>query len=164
MLKYQPIAEDFRFIRSSTEIAYAYSRFGRYAYDMSLVRETYGGVSECVNEGLIETSTRVKKMIRDAVISFKELDIRKAIKIESREKKVDKIYRERIPQLVNAENTKCALMETLILRYLERIADHAIFMSNAINYIVTGKHRPSEERIDSHTNKINHYPNLSKIK
>lgn len=151
MLKYQPIAEDFRFIRSSTEIAYAYSRFGRYAYDMSLVRETYGGVSECVNEGLIETSTRVKKMIRDAVISFKELDIRKAIKIESREKKVDKIYRERIPQLVNAENTKCALMETLILRYLERIADHAIFMSNAVNYIVTGKHRPSEERIDSHT-------------
>ncbi len=141
MLKYQPIAEDFRFIRSSTEIAYAYSRFGRYAYDMSLVRETYGGVPECVNEGLIETSTRVKKMIRDAVVSFKELDVRKAIKIESREEKVDKIYRERIPQLVNAENTKCALMETLILRYLERIADHAVFMSDAVNYIVTGKHK-----------------------
>ena len=42
-------------------------------------------------------------------------------------------------------------METLILRYLERIADHAIFMSNAVNYIVTGKHRPSEDSIDSHT-------------
>ena len=97
--------------------------------------------TECVNEGLTETSTRVKKMIRDAVISYKELDIRKAIKIESREQKVDKIYRERIPQLVNSDNTKCALMETLILRYLERIADHAVFMSDAVNYIVTGKHK-----------------------
>lgn len=26
-----------------------------------------------------------------------------------------------------------------------------MFMSDAINYIVTGKHRPSEERITSHT-------------
>ena len=80
-------------------------------------------------------------MIRDAVISFSELDIRKAIKIFEREEKVDKIYRERIPELVNADNTKCALAETLILRYLERIADHAVFMSDAVNYIVTGKHK-----------------------
>ena len=87
------------------------------------------------------SSDLVKKMIRDAVISFRELDIRKAIKIESREQKVDKIYRERIPELVNSNNTKCALMETLILRYLERIADHAVFMSDAVNYIVTGKHK-----------------------
>ena len=112
MLKYQPIAEDFRFIRSSTEISYAYSRFGRYAYDIAIVRETYGGISECVNEGITETSIRVKKMIRDAVISFSELDIRKAVKIFEREEKVDKIYRERFPELVNADNTKSAVAET----------------------------------------------------
>ena len=147
MLKYQPVAEDFRFIRSSTEISYAYSRFGIYAYDIALVRETYGGVTECVNDGLEETSTRVKKMIRDAVISFRDLDIRKAIKIQRREVKVDRIYHERIPELINSNNTKCALMETLILRYLERIADHAVFLSDAVNYIVTGKHRPVEEEI-----------------
>ena len=88
MLKYQPIAEDFRFIRSSTEISYAYSRFGRYAYDIAIVRETYGGISECVNEGITETSIRVKKMIRDAVISFSELDIRKAVKIFEEKKKL----------------------------------------------------------------------------
>ena len=35
MLKYQPVAEDFRMIRSCTEISYAYSRFGRYAYDIT---------------------------------------------------------------------------------------------------------------------------------
>ena len=34
-----------------------------------------------------------------------------------------------------------ALAEALVLRYLERIADHALFMSDAINYIVTGKHK-----------------------
>ena len=29
--------------------------------------------------------------------------------------------------------------------------DHAVFMSDAINYIVTGKHRPTQKQIDSHT-------------
>ena len=47
--------------------------------------------------------------------------------------------------LINSKNTKCALAEALVLRYLERIADHAMFMSDAINYIVTGKHKLSKQ-------------------
>ena len=52
MLKYQPVAEDFRMIRSCTEISYAYSRFGRYAYDITQLREVFGNVSDCKNTSL----------------------------------------------------------------------------------------------------------------
>ena len=151
LLKFQPVADDFRFIRSSTEISYAFSRFGRYAYDITLVRDEFGDISECINASLIESSKKVKHMIKEAVFSFAELDVRKAVKIREDEAFIDKIYRERLPQLIDSENTKCALVEALVLRYLERIGDHAVFMSDAINYIVTGKHRPSEKRIASHT-------------
>ena len=151
LLKYQPVADDFRLIRSSTEISYAFSRFGRYAYDITLVRDLFGDVTECKNASLIQSSKKVKHMIKEAVLSFAELDIRKAVKIQEDEKEIDKIYRDRIPKLINSENTRCALAEALLLRYLERIGDHAVFMSDAINYIVTGKHRPSEARIASHT-------------
>ena len=151
LLKYQPVADDFRLIRSSTEISYAFSRFGRYAYDITLVRDLFGDVSECTNESLIESTKKVKHMIKEAVMSFAELDIRKATKIREDEKIIDKIYKERLPKLIESDNTRCALAEALLLRYLERIGDHAVFMSDAINYIVTGKHRPSEERIASHT-------------
>ena len=151
LLKYQPVADDFRFIRSSTEISYAFSRFGRYAYDITLVRDSFGNISECCNASLIESSKKVKHMIKEAVMSFAELDIRKAVRIREDERFIDKIYRDRIPKLINSENTKCALAEALLLRYLERIGDHAVFMSDAINYIVTGKHRPSKERIASYT-------------
>ena len=152
LLKYQPVADDFRFIRSSTEISYAFSRFGRYAYDITLVRDSFGDISECTNASLIESSKKVKHMIKDAVMSFAELDVRKAVRIREDEQFIDKIYRTRLPRLIDSKNTKCALAEALLLRYLERIGDHAVFMSDAINYIVTGKHRPSEERIASHTN------------
>lgn len=151
LLKYQPVADDFRFIRSSTEISYAFSRFGRYAYDITLVRDLFGDISDCKNTSLVESSKKVKQMIKDAVLSFAELDVRKAVKIREDEAFIDKIYKERLPKLIESKNTKCALAEALLLRYLERIGDHAVFMSDAINYIVTGKHRPSEERIASHT-------------
>ena len=151
LLKYQPVADDFRLIRSSTEISYAFSRFGRYAYDITLVRDLFGDVSECTNASLIESTKKVKHMIREAVFSFAELDVRKATKIRDDEKVIDQIYKDRLPKLIESNNTRCALAEALLLRYLERIGDHAVFMSDAINYIVTGKHRPSEERIASHT-------------
>ena len=151
LLKYQPVADDFRFIRSSTEISYAFSRFGRYAYDITMVRDLFGDISDCKNASLIESSKKVKSMIKEAVMSFAELDIRKAVKIRENERFIDKIYRDRMPKLIDSKDTKCALAEALLLRYLERIGDHAVFMSDAINYIVTGKHRPSEERIASHT-------------
>ena len=151
LLKYQPVADDFRLIRSSTEISYAFARFSRYAYDITLVRDLFGDISECKNASLIESSKKVEHMIKEAVLSFAELDVRKAIKIREDEAFIDKIYRDRLAQLINSNNTKCALAEALLLRYLERIGDHAVFMSDAINYIVTGKHRPSEERIASHT-------------
>ena len=152
LLKYQPLADDFRLIRSSTEISYAFSRFGRYAYDITQVRDLFGDISECINEPLIEITKKVKHMIKDAVQSYAELDIRKATNIQDDEAFIDKIYKERLPQLIESNNTKCALAEALLLRYLERIGDHAVYMSDAINYIVTGKHKPSQKRIDSHTN------------
>lgn len=151
LLKYQPVADDFRLIRSSTEISYAFSRFGRYAYDITLVRDLFGDVSECTNASLVESTKKVKHMIKEAVLSFAELDIRKATKIREDEKVIDQIYKERLPKLIDSDNTRCALAEALLLRYLERIGDHAVFMSDAINYIVTGKHRPSDARIASHT-------------
>ncbi len=150
LLKYQPVADDFRLIRSSTEISYAFSRFGRYAYDITQVRHLFGDITECKNASLYEAAKKVKHMIRDAILSFAELDVRKAAKIHEDEAFIDKIYKERLPRLIESDNTKCALAEALLLRYLERMGDHAVFMSDAINYIVTGKHRPSEDRIASH--------------
>jgi phosphate transport system protein len=155
LLKYQPVADDFRLIRSSTEISYAFSRFGRYAYDITQVRHLFGDISECKNASLFEAAKKVKHMIRESVLSFAELDVRKAIKIQEDEAFIDRMYKERLPQLIELENTKCALAEALLLRYLERIGDHAVFMSDAVNYIVTGKHRPTESQILSHTPREN---------
>src|SRR5574338_381126 len=147
-LRYQPVADDFRLIRSSIEISYGFTRFGRYAYDIASVRDIFGDISDCDKSWLIEVADKVKTMIRDAVLYFAELDIRKAISMQENEEFVDKLYKQRLPMLINSQNTKCALAEALVLRYLERIADHAMFMSDAINYIVTGKHKLTKQFVN----------------
>jgi phosphate transport system protein len=151
LLKYQPVADDFRLIRSSIEISYGFSRFGRYAYDITQVRDMFGDITECDKSWLVEVSNKVRVMIKDAVTYFSELDIRKAITMQQNEEFVDRLYKQRLPMLINSNNTKCALAEALVLRYLERIADHALFMSDAINYIVTGKHKISDKSVAGST-------------
>lgn len=143
ILKYQPVAHDFRLMRSSIEVAYAYWRLGRYAYDIARVRGDFGDVGCCRTGELHAISESVRSMIKEATVSFATLDVGRASAIQSYEEFVDMVYHRRLSKLVGLDDTRCALAEALLLRYLERIADHAVFMSDAVNYIVTGKHRPA---------------------
>ena len=138
ILKYQPVASDFRLIRSSIEISYAFTRFGRYAFDITAVREMFGDLSECKNEVIYTISGEIKNMINIAIRCFATLDLEKAKQLKTNEDLVDKYYARHLPMLINSKNTKCALADALVLRYLERIADHAAFMAESVNYIVTG--------------------------
>lgn len=143
MLKFQPMASDFRFIRSSIEISYAFHRFGRYAYDITLVRDKFGDISSCNNEWLYQVSNETLQMTKDALHSFALLDTSKAGTIQINEEYVDKLYKERLPMLVSSGvDTRCALAEALLLGYLERVADHAMHMGRAVNYIASGKYHP----------------------
>jgi phosphate transport system protein len=139
MLRYQPVASDFRLIRSCIEVAYGLTRFGRYAYDITIVRDTFGDLSECRNEVVYTLSGEIKHMINLAVQCFATLDLDKAKQLKTDEDLVDKYYNKHLPMLINSSNVKCALADALVLRYLERIADHAAFMGESVNYVVTGQ-------------------------
>jgi len=143
ILKYQPVARDFRLIRSSIEISYAFTRFGRYAYDIISVRDMFGDLSECKNDIIYTISGEIKNMITAAIRCFATLDLEKAKQLQTDEDLVDKYYKRHLPMLIDSKNTKCALADALVLRYLERIADHASFMGESVNYIVTGNRKPN---------------------
>jgi phosphate transport system protein len=141
ILRYQPVASDFRLIRSSLEISYGFTRFGRYAYDITLVRDMLGDLSECKNEVVYTLSGEIKHMIKLAVECFATLDLQKANELRTDEDLVDKYYNKHLPALITSKNVKCALADALVLRYMERMADHAAFIGDSVNYIVTGSRK-----------------------
>jgi phosphate transport system protein len=139
LARYQPVATDLRFIKSCLEIAYGFSRFGRYAYDIALVLDVYGDLSDCDKSGIENLADKVTKMIETSIRSFKTRDTALARTLRHEDDQVDKIYLDYIKKLSESKSvsTKCALASTLVLRYLERIADHACYIADSVIYITT---------------------------
>jgi len=140
LARYQPVATDLRFIKSCLEIAYGFSRFGRYAYDISLVLETYGDLSACDKSVVHDLSEKVTSMIERSIQSFKTRDTELARSLRKDDDEVDGVYYKYTAALAKdkAVTVRCALASTLVLRYLERIADHACYIADSVVYIVTG--------------------------
>jgi phosphate transport system protein len=71
--------------------------------------------------------------------AFARRDVNLARKIPSMDDTVDESYRTNLRKVMTEKsNLKCSLSGTLILRYLERIADHATYIGESVDYIVTG--------------------------
>jgi phosphate transport system protein len=80
-------------------------------------------------------------MVKISINSLKKQDIVLAKTISQTEREVDKMYFDYLHKLLDAKhpNRKCIISSALITRYLERIADHATYVCEAIVYIVTGE-------------------------
>jgi len=141
LARYQPVATDLRFIKSCLEIAYGFSRFGRYAYDIAQVLEIFGDLSQCDKSVVENLSGKVTKMMQTSIVSFKTRNTDMARSLRDEDDEVDKAYRDYIKGVTQQKQIQltCALASTLVLRYLERIADHACYIGDSVIYITSGK-------------------------
>jgi phosphate transport system protein len=139
LARYQPVATDLRFIKSCLEIAYGFSRFGRYAYDIAQVLELYGDITGCDKSVVEKLSVEVSSMIQTSIQSFKTRDTKLARSLRDADDHVDKTYLDynRLLAKDTSIPTRCALTSALVLRYLERIADHACYIGDSVIYITT---------------------------
>jgi len=139
--RYQPVASDLRFITSSMEIAYGFSRLGRYAYDITDTLSLYKDLSDCDKSDALQAAKQAGDMIHMSIKAFVERDVMMAGKLKTMDNVVDDIYRNYLHKVSKDSegDMKCYISSTLILRYLERIADHAEDVGEAVAYTVTGK-------------------------
>ncbi len=139
--RYQPVASDLRYIKSCMEVAYGFSRFGRYAHDIAEVLGIFGDLSSCDKSMIHKAGDQAKTMINLSIKAFTERNVELASKLNEMDDVVDSIYTDFVKKSAESEggNLKCTVSATLILRYLERIADHATYVGESVVYIVTGE-------------------------
>jgi len=156
--RYQPVASDLRFIKSCMEISYGFSRFGRYSYDIVDLLETMGFISNCDKSAVLETAKTVREMILLSLKALQSRDKNAAEKLYEMDDTVDTQYRKYLRDLIipsqgqeksteklltdSNNNPRCYISALLILRYLERISDHACYIGDSVHYIVTGVSSP----------------------
>ncbi len=142
IVKYQPVASDLRIINSYMKIAYDFERYGRYAWDISLTQQRFAASGHCAYSGeLMEKMVdKTLDMVHASLDALRDNDGEMAKTLAVTENEVDKIYLEYLDKLSKAPpSTRCLISTILVVRYLERIADHATYIAESIYYIATGK-------------------------
>jgi phosphate transport system protein len=145
--KYQPVASDLRIINSYIKIAYDFERYGRYAWDIALVYKRLGGIddltkcSDWIPKHISEMCEKVLKSVRISTESLKSLDTELAKTITKTEQKVDELYFKYLDKLITETKvpSKCVISSGYVIRYLERIADHATYIAESVVYIATAQ-------------------------
>ena len=141
--RYQPVATDLRFIKACMEISYGFFRYGRYALDIVQVMEIFGELGKCDRSQVIETAKLTQDMIRMSADAFARRDVNLARQIPDMDDAVDEKYRSNLRRVMASKaNPRCNLANILTMRYLERIADHAAYIAESVDYIVTGVEPP----------------------
>ncbi|MCL2172285.1 MAG: hypothetical protein LBH62_08965 [Nitrososphaerota archaeon] len=142
--RFQPVASDLRAIKSYMKIGYDFARYGRYALDISYINDQIDGLTKCdqyLRAFIGEMSEKVLQMVKISVDALRKHDVTLASTITQTEREVDEMYLTHLKKLLANEQTsnKCVISSTLMARYLERIADHAVYVCESIIYIVTGE-------------------------
>ncbi len=139
--RYQPVASDVRFLKSCMEISYGFSRFGRYAFDIAQVLRIFGDLSLCNKVAVEEAGAYAKEMVKMSIKAFVEKDLEAARKVREMDAFVDRMYFSILKKAAQTSDydMKCMISEILILRYLERIADHATYIGDSVVYIISGQ-------------------------
>ncbi len=151
--RYQPVATDLRFIKSSLEISYNISRFGRYSFDIVDLIQESGPLEDCDKSRVLEISKTVKEMIMICSNAIDTWDIGKVKELYQLENNIDREYKKYLRDIIQSSESSlnetekrqsfnCYLTSLLILRYFERISDHACSIGDSISYIKYGKSSP----------------------
>jgi len=142
--RFQPVASDLRTIKSYMKIAYDFARYSRYALDISYINEQLSGLKECeawISKYIEKMSEKVLNMVRTSIDSLRSHDTQLAKTISKTEQEVDKMYFGYLGRLIEKApaTSKCTISSVLIIRYLERIADHATYICESVIYLATGE-------------------------
>ena len=142
IVKYQPVASDLRIINSYMKIAYDMERYGRYAWDISFTHNKLAHCSKCAHscELMDKITKKTLQMVDTSIRALRDNDGEIARTLAKTENEVDEIYSAYLDLLSKAPpTTKCLICNLLVVRYLERIADHATYIGESIVYIATGE-------------------------
>jgi phosphate transport system protein len=142
--RFQPVATDLRTIKSYMKIGYDFSRYGRYALDISYINDQINGLAECsvdIKKSVEKMSEKTLQMVKISIDALRKHDIDLAKTIEKIEQEVDEMYLKHLKKLLAEKNAtpQSIISSALMIRYLERIADHAVYVCESILYIVTGE-------------------------
>lgn len=142
----QPVASDLRALVTALRMSADLERMGDMAHHVAKITRLRHPNAAIPSELLltIEEMGKVSKLIADkagAVINSRNID--QALEVERDDDEMDRLHRKLFTTLLDSNwshGTETAIDITLIGRYYERFADHAVSVARRVYFLVTGKY------------------------
>ena len=144
--KNQPVAGDLRAIQSIYKISTDLERIGDQAKDISsLVMQIENNITEKLHEKTLRMANEVKEMVSDAIRSFLNRKIELAFEVVKKDLIIDEMYYD-LKKFITDKLMKNDIINKedyinllFIVKYLEKMGDHAENIANWIIYNVAGE-------------------------
>ncbi|MDO4345582.1 MAG: phosphate signaling complex protein PhoU [Eubacteriales bacterium] len=146
LLSQQPVAADLRMVSSALKMITDMERIGDHAADISeitllLAKNGYPDNLDEVRKMAEETI----RMVTDSVDAYIQKDTGKAMEVIRRDDVVDQYFTEIKKAIIrqineNIQSGEQAADVLMIVKYLERIGDHAVNLAEWVLFYITGAH------------------------
>jgi phosphate transport system protein len=141
----QPVASDLRALATALRMSADLERMGDMAHHVAKVtrlRHPQSAIPAELRQIFESLGKAAEKIARKTAVVIATRDTNMALEIERDDDEIDDLHRQLISALV-APNWKhgveTAVDLTLLGRYYERYADHAVSVSRRVYFLVTGK-------------------------
>ena len=144
----QPVASDLRFISAAMKVVTDVERIGDHAADIAEIVPHLAGVRKAGDPAVsrsIEMGRKAHKMLQDAMSAFAAEDEAAAKAVIDADDAVDYDFNT-IKRMLAAEiaadpgKVDAALDVLMVIKYLERIGDHAVNIAEWVEFLRTGRY------------------------
>ena len=148
LLRQQPVASDLRFISAAMKVVTDVERIGDHAADIAEIVPHLAGVRKAGDPAVsksIEMGRKAHKMLNDAMTAFAAEDEAAAKAVIEADDAVDYDFNS-IKRMLAAEiaadpgKIDAALDVLMVIKYLERIGDHAVNVAEWVEFLRTGRY------------------------
>ena len=151
LARQQPVAGDLRTIVTSLRMSADIERMGDLAHHIAKVarmRYPATAVPAELTSTLQDMGDVARKIIAKVINVIATRDIETALQIEKDDDEMDILHRKLFMALLDdtwAHGIEVAIDITLLGRYYERCADHAVSVARRVYFLVTGEFAPAKE-------------------
>jgi phosphate transport system protein len=148
LARQQPVAGDLRTITTSMRIVSDLERMGDLAEHIAKVarmRFPDHAIPQEVRPPFLEAGHVAEMLVTKAATVIAKRDLDAARELETDDDAMDRIHRGLFRQLLSDDwpyGIETAIDITLLGRYYERFADHAVSVARRVVYLVTGEREP----------------------
>ena len=140
----QPVAHDLRLLATALKLVTDLERIGDEAVNIvERAEEADEGSKLVPHPHLRSMADLTQQMLRDALDAFVEADTARAERVRLADDAVDDLYAKTLSEMMsfmkqNPEKVPAAMGVVNVAKYLERIADHATNIAEAVIFMVAG--------------------------